>query len=208
MRRAWVVAAVLAVGLGLGAGARADDPAVSPAEPAVDPDEAAAPGQDLANWGRPVGRRLAADPALAAAPFVLRWPLDSVDVSSYFGMRIHPVDGVRKMHKGLDLRGVEGTRVLATGPGRVTRASFRASLGRYVAIAHPGGWVSIYGHLSEILVHPGMRVRAGAPVGLIGATGKVTGPHLHFTLYRDDALVDPLLMVGRRSDAAEDATLP
>lgn len=179
----------------------------SPAEPAVDPDDGSPLPPDTAAWGRPIGQRLAADSAVNAPPFTFRWPLDSVDISSNFGMRVHPVEGIKKMHKGVDLRGPEGTRVLSTGPGRVTRAGFRNKLGRYVAVAHPNGFISIYGHLSEILVHPGMRVRAGSILGLVGATGKVTGPHLHFTLYREDVTFDPLLMVGRKSDAPNDATL-
>jgi murein DD-endopeptidase MepM/ murein hydrolase activator NlpD len=145
----------------------------------------------------------AADPALVGH-FVFIWPLPSSDVNSGLGWRTDPVVGPQHWgagyHRGLDLAGAQGTLIRAMGPGRVVRAGWNDGLGQSVTINHPDSFVSIYGHMSAILVVAGMRVDRGAPIGLVGATGHATGPHLHLTLYHGDKLLDPTDYIGRRSD--------
>jgi murein DD-endopeptidase MepM/ murein hydrolase activator NlpD len=128
--------------------------------------------------------------ALQAAPpripFVLARPLEA-PVSDGFGPR-----GSR-FHAGLDLPAPSGTGVAAVAPGRVTYAAWRAGgWGRLVVVAHRAGVRSLYAHLSRIDVRVGERVEAGFQLGLVGATGDASGPHLHFEVRVRGAAVDPL----------------
>ena len=128
--------------------------------------------------------------ALQAAPpripFVLARPLEAL-VSDGFGPR-----GSR-FHAGLDLPAPSGTGVAAVAPGRVTYAAWRAGgWGRLVVVAHRAGVRSLYAHLSRIDVRVGERVEAGFQLGLVGATGDASGPHLHFEVRVRGAAVDPL----------------
>jgi len=119
-------------------------------------------------------------------PFVLARPLDA-PVSDGFGPR-----GLR-FHAGLDLPAPSGTGVAAAAPGRVSYAGWRAGgWGRLVVVAHRDGVRSLYAHLSRIDVRLGQRVEAGFQLGLVGATGDATGPHLHFEVRVRGAAVDPV----------------
>lgn len=134
------------------------------------------------------GRRTLA--ALAMPPpqapvGVLDWPV-AANVSSSFGPRGD------EFHPGIDLAVGPGTTVAAAGSGKVVFAGPGAGYGLLVEVSHGGGLVSFYAHLSRIDVFVGEQVAAGAPVGLSGATGEVTGPHLHFELRLRGAAVDPL----------------
>lgn len=122
----------------------------------------------------------------AVSPIRLRWPLHG-PLGDRFGPR-----GSR-FHAGLDFRAAAGTLVAAAGPGRVTWAGRRpGGWGLLVTIAHSKGVRSMYAHLSRIDVRVGQRIAAGSPVGLVGATGHASGPHLHFELRLRGAAVDPL----------------
>lgn len=94
-------------------------------------------------------------------------------------------------HPGLDIAVPTGTRILASGAGEVVEAGEDSLYGRFVRIRHGGGWESVYGHASRVLVRAGQRVRAGQPIALSGNTGVSTAPHLHFELRRDGRAVDP-----------------
>jgi murein DD-endopeptidase MepM/ murein hydrolase activator NlpD len=119
-------------------------------------------------------------------PFTLARPLDA-PVSDGFGPR-----GLR-FHAGLDLPAPSGTGVAAAAPGRVSYAGWRAGgWGRLVVVAHRDGVRSLYAHLSRIDVRLGQRVEAGFQLGLVGATGDATGPHLHFEVRVRGAAVDPV----------------
>jgi len=119
-------------------------------------------------------------------PFTLARPLDA-PVSDGFGPR-----GLR-FHGGLDLPAPSGTGVAAAAPGRVSYAGWRAGgWGRLVVVAHRDGVRSLYAHLSRIDVRLGQRVQAGFQLGLVGATGDATGPHLHFEVRVRGAAVDPV----------------
>jgi murein DD-endopeptidase MepM/ murein hydrolase activator NlpD len=117
-------------------------------------------------------------------------PRDSA-VTGQFGERRVFNGKKQSQHYGTDLAGAVGDPVLATNDGVVVLARDCFASGKSIAIAHGGGLFSVYFHLSGFDVRPGDRVRRGQPVGKIGATGRVTGPHLHFGIKVVDLYVDP-----------------
>lgn len=119
-------------------------------------------------------------------------PLErELEVNSFYGVRKHPVHQVVKMHRGIDLAGKTGEFVISSGNGTVEAVGFEANLGNFVKIKHCYGFESIYGHLSKILVKKGQVLDKNTRVGQVGATGKVTGPHLHYTLKKNGEIIDP-----------------
>ncbi len=108
-------------------------------------------------------------------------------ISSAFGYRIHPIDGVEKFHYGTDIAAPEGTPVVAVYSGRVVGAGWMGGLGWAVVIAHGDRLETRYGHLSQILVQQGEEVPQGRVIGLVGSSGKSTGPHLHFEMWQRSA---------------------
>jgi murein DD-endopeptidase MepM/ murein hydrolase activator NlpD len=130
--------------------------------------------------------------ARTVAPARLRWPLEGAGISSPYGMRTHPVDGRRRMHLGLDLASGTGRVVGAAGKGWVVRTGWMGGYGLMVEVRHDGELTTRYGHLSAILCSPGDEVGPGHPLGLVGSTGRATGPHLHFEVWRRGEPGDPL----------------
>ena len=131
-------------------------------------------------------------------PYVFRWPMDELDITSPYGHRMHPVVKRVLFHRGVDLAAPRGTPVMSTGPGIVEFAGTLPLTGKTVIVAHTGGYQSLYAHLEEILVWEEMVVDIGAPVGLIGSTGRSTGPHLHFQINKEGKSVDPTDILGTR----------
>ena len=127
---------------------------------------------------------------LSAVP--VRKPVaGEVDMSSPFGMRLDPFLGRPAIHTGVDLRGDIGEPARATATGKVTIAGWDGGYGNMVEIDHGNGLATRYGHLSKILVKVGQFVRIGETVGLIGSTGRSTGPHLHYETRINGEAVDP-----------------
>jgi murein DD-endopeptidase MepM/ murein hydrolase activator NlpD len=114
------------------------------------------------------------------------------EISSPFGWRTDPVSGRRAWHSGVDIQAAQGTPVDACWNGKVVFAGDRGGYGKCVVVEHDGGWQSIYGHNSNILVHQGETARAGQKIAEVGNTGKATGAHLHFELRRDGVAYDPI----------------
>jgi murein DD-endopeptidase MepM/ murein hydrolase activator NlpD len=114
-----------------------------------------------------------------------------VDMSSPFGMRLDPFNGRAAVHTGIDLRGEVGEPAHATAAGKVTIAGREGGYGNMVEISHGNGLASRYGHLSKILVKVGQSVQIGETIGLIGSTGRSTGPHLHYETRINGEAVDP-----------------
>lgn len=107
--------------------------------------------------------------------------------SSGFGWRLHPVLGSWLMHAGRDFAAPQGAPVLASLSGRVIRSGLAGGYGITVVLEHQNPLRrTLYGHLSEIYVQPGQRIRQGEVIGRVGSTGLSTGPHLHFELRRPD----------------------
>ena len=113
-------------------------------------------------------------------------------LSSPFGFRIHPITGVPKLHAGQDLVGPPGTPLFATGTGKVDRAGPASGYGNLVEIEMSDGLFTRYAHMDSIAVTVGQQVTAGTVVGVQGATGDVTGPHLHYEIRRGDQPIDPM----------------
>jgi murein DD-endopeptidase MepM/ murein hydrolase activator NlpD len=125
------------------------------------------------------------------------WPIELSDfwVSSLFGPRTHK--GATKHHGGVDLAAITGTAVKASSHGKVIRSHGDApGYGNVVEILHKGGLVTRYGHLHDILVREGDKVKRGDMIGTVGSTGNVRGQkdasHLHFEIIKDGQRVDPL----------------
>ena len=129
------------------------------------------------------------------APSSSGWvkPLRSYTITSPFGMRVHPISGVYKMHEGVDLSAPQGTPIYAAKSGKVTTTSFQAGgAGYYVSINHGDGFSSVYMHMTHYIVKPGNYVNAGQVIGYVGSTGGSTGPHLHFGISYNGKYVNPL----------------
>lgn len=120
-------------------------------------------------------------------------PLKHLAVTSPYGFRVHPVTGRCAFHNGIDLRADQDT-VFAIGPGRV-KAGYDPVSGLYITIDH-GELQSGYAHLSQLLVLPGDSVTAGCPVAVSGASGRTTGPHLHFSLKYQHRYINPMLYLA------------
>lgn len=117
-------------------------------------------------------------------------------ITSGFGPRIHPVTGEQSFHKGVDIAVPVGTAVKTPYAGTVVKAGEGEHLGKYVMIEHPGGYRSVYGHNSSLSVQPGDTVAAGATIAQSGNTGRSTGPHVHFGLFKDGKAIDPMRWMG------------
>ena len=116
-------------------------------------------------------------------------------LTSGFGMRLHPIHRVHKMHAGVDFSVPTGTPVYATGDGFVAEAGPRGGYGNMVEIQHPNGYTTRYAHLSSVAARRGGMVRQGDLVGFVGATGLATGPHLHYEVRHNGAAVDPVIFL-------------
>jgi murein DD-endopeptidase MepM/ murein hydrolase activator NlpD len=160
-------------------------------------------GSRAARFGRRIDTARTLGFALFAkpAPARLRWPVEQAGLSSLFGMRLHPVEGRRRMHYGIDLAASPGRVVSAAAGGWVVRAGWTGGYGLMVEVRHPGDVTTRYSHLSAILCAPGDEVEAGRPLGLVGKTGLATGPHLHFEVWRGGEARDPLPWLGLGADA-------
>lgn len=114
-----------------------------------------------------------------------------IEVTSGFGVRDDPFLGAPAMHTGLDIRGDTGEPVHATAAGKVVHAGWDGGYGKMVEIDHGNGLATRFGHLSEIDVSVGQRVRTGQTIGRIGSTGRSTGPHLHYETRINGEAVNP-----------------
>jgi hypothetical protein len=112
--------------------------------------------------------------------------------SSGFGWRSDPFHQGRKFHRGTDVRAPHGTPIGAAGPGMVILAGQQNGYGNVVYVDHGGGLVTRYGHMQSIATRKGAAVIAGQLIGKVGATGRATGPHLHFEVRLDGRAVNPI----------------
>ncbi|MEY2986964.1 MAG: hypothetical protein RJB13_485 [Pseudomonadota bacterium] len=112
-------------------------------------------------------------------------------VTSFYGVRSSPFTGESKMHKGVDIAAPMGSPIRAAANGTVVRAGTADDYGNYIEIAHGFGVVTRYAHAQKLLVRTGARVSKGDLIGLVGATGRTTGPHLHYEVEVGGRKVDP-----------------
>ncbi|NLL67417.1 MAG: peptidoglycan DD-metalloendopeptidase family protein [Clostridiaceae bacterium] len=127
---------------------------------------------------------------------IMQWPLPGYyRISSYFGMRMHPILKYNKMHGGIDIGAPSGTPIHAAASGKVICAAWRSGgSGNTVIIDHGGGITTLYFHIKNggILVKEGQKVAAGDVIAKVGSTGLSTGPHLHFEVRKNGTRQNPL----------------
>lgn len=123
---------------------------------------------------------------LFKCPITAKWRL-----TSPYGNRADPFTGVKKFHTGMDMAAPTGTPVKASLDGKVIAVSFNQVYGNYVIISHINGYQTLYAHLHTATAKVGQRINQGEKLGLVGSTGYSTGPHLHFTVYKNGKLVNP-----------------
>lgn len=127
---------------------------------------------------------------------LLRTPVDGARLSSGFGMRHHPILGYTKMHRGVDFAAPPGTPIVAAGDGVVREAGWHGDYGNLVVLRHNGTFETAYAHMSHVAsgLHPGQRIRQGQVIGYVGATGRATGPHLHYEIRIRGEATNPILV--------------
>jgi len=118
------------------------------------------------------------------------WPV-SGRITSYYGYRRSPFTGKRQFHNGIDIKANMGVPIRAAMAGRVTSTGYDNVFGNYVIINHHSGYRTLYGHMSVIRTRAGAYVGTGERIGDIGSTGMSTGPHVHFTVYKNGSTVNP-----------------
>jgi murein DD-endopeptidase MepM/ murein hydrolase activator NlpD len=131
----------------------------------------------------------------AATPSI--WPVTGWLTSDY-GNRRDPFTGGRNFHPGLDISTNHGQPVLATANGRVVTSSHNGNYGNLVVIEHGFDLVTKYGHLSRFSVTVGQQVSRGDVIGYVGSTGRSTSPHLHYEIWMNDQLMNPMRLLGSR----------
>jgi murein DD-endopeptidase MepM/ murein hydrolase activator NlpD len=130
----------------------------------------------------------------SATKSLLKTPVSGFRLTSGYGMRLHPLLGYNKMHTGVDFGAPFGTPIKAAGNGKVEVAGRFGAYGIAVKLHHAGKYETLYGHMSRLAdgIVPGAAVRQGQVIGYVGATGRATGPHLHYEVRIDSRPVNPM----------------
>ncbi|WP_066966376.1 M23 family metallopeptidase [Microbulbifer sp. Q7] len=136
-------------------------------------------------------RQLQDEQFIAGRPITRGW------MSSRYGYRTDPFSGRRSWHKGVDFAGKNGSDVVSVAAGVVTWAEDRYGYGQLVEINHGNGYKTRYGHNSELKVKVGDIVKKGQIIALMGSSGRSTGPHVHFEVYKNNRPVDPATYIRR-----------
>lgn len=133
-------------------------------------------------------KRLAARPAIQPVS-----TKDLIRFGSSFGMRMHPILKVNRMHEGIDLTCPKGTKVFATADGVIINAGYSpGGLGIRILIDHGFGYKTIYGHLEKVFIKEGEKVKRGDVIGLVGSTGLSLQPHLHYEIIANGKKANPI----------------
>lgn len=140
---------------------------------------------------------------------LMRTPVNGATLTSSFGMRRHPILGYSLMHRGVDFGAPPGTPIMAAGDGVIEKRERNTSYGNYIRIRHASGYATAYGHMSRFAPEftAGKRVRQGQIIGFVGATGRATGPHLHFEIMQNAKQVNPISVKFPSSEKLAGATL-
>lgn len=117
-------------------------------------------------------------------------------ITSMFGLRIDPIDGKLRHHNGIDIAVPEGSQIKPVLPGKVIYSGYSAGYGNYIIIEHEGSIQTIYAHNSRNLVKAGDMVTKNTVIAFSGSTGRATGPHLHFEVWKNGKAIDPYAMIN------------
>jgi murein DD-endopeptidase MepM/ murein hydrolase activator NlpD len=134
---------------------------------------------------------------------LLRTPINGARLTSGFGNRFHPILGYTAFHRGIDFGAGTGTPIQSAGDGRIEQMGWNGGYGNYVRVRHTGEYATAYAHMSRFVrgLRVGSSVRQGQVIGFVGATGRATGPHLHYEVIRGGRQINPLgvrFAAGRR----------
>ena len=121
-------------------------------------------------------------------------------LSSYYGMRTHPISGKREMHKGIDFASKMSDPIIAVAKGIVTFAGTKSGYGKVVDVNHGNGYITRYAHASRLLVSVGDTVEKGFQIAEIGSSGRSTGPHVHFEVLKNGRQVNPMKFIRSASN--------
>ncbi|MBU1383800.1 MAG: M23 family metallopeptidase [Alphaproteobacteria bacterium] len=125
-------------------------------------------------------------------------PLKGYAVNSGYGLRRLAGEAAARHHKGVDIAAPRGTSVFVASEGEVLNTGYDGGgYGRFIEVRHPNGMSTLYAHLSRVDVARGDRLGEGERIGLVGSTGRSTGPHLHFEVRRNDRQVNPMSVLGQ-----------
>jgi murein DD-endopeptidase MepM/ murein hydrolase activator NlpD len=140
---------------------------------------------------------------------LLKTPVDGVRISSTFGMRMHPILGYSKMHKGIDFAAPRGTPIRAAGNGRIVYMGRYGAYGNYLKIKHNDTFSTAYAHINNFPkgMRVGQTVKQGQLVAFIGTTGRSTGPHLHYEILKNGNQVNPQSVKLPTSEKLADAEM-
>lgn len=116
---------------------------------------------------------------------------DLTRMASGYGWRIDPIYHSRRFHQGMDFTAPTGTDIFATGNGTIQSAGWQQGYGNCVQVNHGYGYLTLYGHMNAIKVRVGQSVKRGDVIGLVGSTGKSTGPHLHYEVHFKGTVMNP-----------------
>ena len=130
---------------------------------------------------------------LSGRPVLKGW------ISSRYGYRIDPINGKKSWHNGVDFASAEGADVVAVAAGIITHSGSKPGYGEMIEISHGGGFFTRYGHHKQGIVKLGDIVKKGQRIGLVGSSGRSTGPHVHFEVFRRGKSVDPAAYIHRAS---------
>ena len=120
---------------------------------------------------------------------------NKLNTSSKYGYRIHPIYHLPKFHAGIDITAIETDTIISTAEGVIYQVGYQSGLGNFIIIQHQYGFMTLYGHLSEILVASKQPISLGQTIGIMGNSGKVTGKHLHYGIIKNGFYLNPFLMM-------------
>ena len=138
-----------------------------------------------------VDRQINADSSIAGRPVERGW------ISSRFGRRTDPFTGKIAVHQGMDFSAERGSEISSVATGVVTWSAQRSGYGLMVEVNHGNGYSTRYGHADQLLVEVGEIVKKGQTIALVGDTGRTTGPHVHFEVFKNGRVVDPASYINR-----------
>lgn len=153
---------------------------------------------DLSNPAAPPVTAVAEPAGPVMREILFERPVRGYEVNSAYGQRKLSFEAHARMHKGVDIAAPHGTSVYSAAEGEVIRRGYDAGgYGNFVEVRHPNGMTTLYGHMSRVDLASGDKVYAGSRIGLVGSTGRSTGPHLHFEVRRNGQQVDPTRVMGQ-----------